>query len=394
MLGMPAITFVNGTVVAAPGQVHGSLRVRRSKVDAIGESPRRGDVIVDLDGGIVFPGLINAHDHLELNSFPRLKWRRRYDNVREWIADFQPRFGCDPALAAARPDTLADRVWVGGLKNLLSGVTTVCHHNPLHRPLRRRFPVRVVRKFGLSHSIHIDGPSVSESYRRTPARWPWIVHAAEGVDSEARDEIETLSALGCLGLNTVLVHGVALDADRAERVLRAGGSLVWCPSSNEFLFGQTADVRRFHREGKVALGTDSRLSGEGDVLDELRAAHRTRQLSPEQLLHTVTVDAASVLRVTYAGRLQPGGAADLIVVRRAAGDPYEALVSSVRTDLRLTMIDGAPLVGDLGMRPVFEARREACSRASVDGAERLVARWLSRETARMRLPERGFELVA
>ena len=100
-------------------------------------APDKGDAVVDLDDSFVFPGLINAHDHLELNSQPRLKWRERYDNASEWIADFQPRFETDPALAVTRPDTLDDRVWVGGLKNLLSGVTTVCHHNPMHRPLRQ-----------------------------------------------------------------------------------------------------------------------------------------------------------------------------------------------------------------------------------------------------------------
>ena len=48
----------------------------RSTVSA----PRRDAaiVVVDLDEAVVLPGLINAHDHLELNSFPRLKWRPRY----------------------------------------------------------------------------------------------------------------------------------------------------------------------------------------------------------------------------------------------------------------------------------------------------------------------------
>ena len=66
-------------------------------------APDKGDAVVDLEDSFVFPGLINAHDHLELNSQPRLKWRERYDNASEWFADFQPRFDTDPALAVTRP---------------------------------------------------------------------------------------------------------------------------------------------------------------------------------------------------------------------------------------------------------------------------------------------------
>ncbi len=52
--------------------------------------PRRGDMVVDLDGAFVLPGLINAHDHLELNHYGRLKRRDRYDNATAWIDDLRP----------------------------------------------------------------------------------------------------------------------------------------------------------------------------------------------------------------------------------------------------------------------------------------------------------------
>lgn len=393
MFGTRPITFVNGAVVAPDGRVADSLRVRGGVIDAIGDAPRRADVVVDVDGAVVLPGLVNAHDHLELNSFGRLKWRSQYVNVREWIADFQPRFGGGP-LALARPDTLADRVWVGGLKNLLSGVTTVCHHNPIHAPLKRRFPVRIVRQFGLSHSLQIDGSQVAESYARTPARWPWIIHAAEGIDAEAGQEIDTLGTLRCLGENTVLVHGVALDGARAELVLARGGALIWCPTSNEFLFGRTADVRRFSAAGRLALGSDSRLSGEGDLLDEIRAAFRTRQLSAEQLLRSVTRDAAAVLRLPHGGGLEIGQPADVVLLRRVTDDPCESVAASTRADVRLCLVGGEPLVGDTALRAVFDSRRQPAARVRVDGRERLMARWIARRVAALDLAEPGLELVA
>jgi cytosine/adenosine deaminase-related metal-dependent hydrolase len=387
------ITFVNARVVGADGRLSRTLRVKRGRIDGIGVAPDKSDTVLDLEDAFVFPGLINAHDHLELNSQPRLKWRDRYDNVSEWIADFQPRFDSDPLLAVTKTDTLADRVWVGGLKNLLSGVTTVCHHNPLHRQLRRRFPIRVVHRYGFSHSLHIDGPAVADSHKTTPSDWPWMIHAAEGLDEDARGEIATLQKMGCLSRNTVLIHGVAMCHLAGDVVLRAGAGLVWCPSSNQFLFGRTADVCRFDDADRLALGSDSRLSGEGDLLDELQVAHETRQLSAEGLARTVMTGAARLLRLPDSGRLAAGAPADLVVLRAIDDDPFESLVRASRTDVRLTMVDGSPLVGEPAMARVFAAARTATMPATLDGAPRIVARWIGNHVAGMQITEAGFEVA-
>lgn len=392
MWGDAAITFVNAMVIAPEGRVVDSLRICGGRIDALGVAPDRRDTVIDVEESIILPGLINAHDHLELNSFKRLKWRERYSNAREWIADFQPRFDSDPDLAGATAKTLCDRVWVGGLKNALAGVTTVCHHNPLHRPLRGRFPVRVVKEFGLSHSLQIDGDRITDAYRRTPATWPWIIHAAEGVDTEAAGEIDSLRAMDCLHSNTVLVHGVGITQPAGEDVIARGTSLVWCPSSNHFLFGATADVRRFDDAGKLALGTDSRLSGDGDLLDELRSASATRQLSAESLVRTVTSGAAEVLRLPGSGRLAPRACSDVVILRRLATDPYDSIVMSSRADVRLTMMAGRPLVAERQFAKVFSALRESITAVRVDGSPRLMARWIADRASRMQLREPGLEV--
>ncbi len=384
-----ALTFVNATIVC-PGSLARSLRIEHGRVDGIDVAPDRRDTVVDLDGSYVFPGLINAHDHLELNSQPRLKWRDRYDNASEWIADFQPRFASDPALAVTRPETLDDRLWVGGLKNLLSGVTTVCHHNPLHRALHRRFPVKVVTRFGYCHSLHIDGDRVAASHQNTPAAWPWMIHAAEGRDAAARDEVSVLDGLGCLAPNTVLIHGVAFCASASERVIAAGAGLVWCPSSNDFLFGATADVRAFDDADRLALGSDSRLSGAGDLLDELHAAHATRQLSAEGLGRSVMASAARLLRLRDAGRIALGVPADLTIIKPLKPDPYDTLVTACRADVRLTLLDGRACVGEPELREVFEATGVPAMAAVLDDMPRLVARWIGSHARRMQLPEPGF----
>src|SRR5262245_3264302 len=384
----PALTFVNARV-AGDGGVAETLRIAGGEVNDLDAAPRSGDLVIDLGGAFVLPGLINAHDHLELNSFPRLKWRDRYASALEWIADFQPGFGADPDLALATPATLDDRLWVGGLKNLLSGVTTVCHHNPLHRALRREFPVRVVEHYGFSHSLHIDGDKVAGECRLTPKEWPWIVHAAEGVDAASSGEFDRLAALGCIGANTVIVHGVALGAGSARRLIDAGGALIWCPSSNHFLFGATADVRPFDDADRLAVGSDSRLSGEGDLLDELGAAWATHQTSAESLARAVTRNAAAILRLPRSGRLAPGLPADLVVLEPLHACPFETLVAARRGDVRLAMVGGRPHVGRPDLSAVFEHTRTPAAAAVLDGSPRLLASWIADRTARSTLGEHG-----
>ena len=388
-----AVTFVNAQVVMPGGRLARTLRVTDGRIDGIDVAPDKGDEVVDLDRSFVFPGLINAHDHLELNSQPRLKWRDKYTNASDWIADFQPRFDRDPALAVTRAETLDDRVWVGGLKNVLSGVTTVCHHNPMHRVLRRRFPVRLVERFGYSHSLHIDGDAVAASHRRTPSDWPWMIHAAEGLDAAAQAELDTFDRLGCLSPNTVFIHGVAFCRAAADRVIAAGAGLVWCPSSNRFLFDATADVRAFDDADRLALGSDSRLSGDRDLLDELQSAHATRQLSAEGLARTIGAGAAQLLRLENGGRIEAGVRADLTVFKANATCPYETLVAASRGDVRLTMISGEPMVADPSLVRLFAATGVDSSPALLDGSPRLVARWIGRHVQRMRLEEPGFEVL-
>jgi cytosine/adenosine deaminase-related metal-dependent hydrolase len=185
---------------------------------------------------------------------------------------------------------------------------------------------------------------------------------------------------------------VAFCGRAAERVIQAGAGLVWCPSSNQFLFNATADVRAFDDADRLALGSDSRLSGHGDLLDELQAAHATRQLSAEGVARTVTTGAARMLRLEQAGRLTAGVPADITVIRPLAPCPFDSLVSATRTDVRLTMIDGEPCVGELDLAPAFAATGVPTLPAVLDGMPRLVSRWIGRHVSRMELQEPGFEV--
>src|SRR3546814_8837874 len=108
------------------------------------------------------------------------------------------------------------------------------------------------------------GPDVRRSFLRPPPDRPWIIHLAEGTDAVARAELVRLEAIGCLAPNSVLVHAVGLRKPDVERVIERNAAVVWCPASNHALLGRTIDPRRLLEAGRLALGTDSRLTGARD----------------------------------------------------------------------------------------------------------------------------------
>lgn len=341
---------------------------------------------LDMAGARLLPGLINAHDHLQLNAaLPRLKFRASYRNAVEWIADMTPRISTDPAVLAHRAVPRPQRLLLGGLKNLLSGVTTVVHHDPRDATLDDPdFPVDVPGMGGWSHSLALDGEAaVRDSYRAAPSGRPWIIHAAEGIDAAAQGEFDRLDALGCIGSDTVLVHGLGLAAHQQQRLVNAGAGVVWCPGSNLHLFGRTLDPELLFAAERVVLGSDSRISGERDLLAELGLARALTGWRAARLEAWVTETAARLLGLSDRGRLDAGLRADLIAL------PSDLpLASATRADLRLVVVAGRPLYADaelgkaLGLLPV-----------RVDGRPKALARHLVDALRATQLAEPGLVLV-
>ena len=314
------MTLAGGRVAVSAARAESAdVAIRSGRICGFG----RGDgVVVDVSGHVILPGLINAHDHLEFSLFPRLG-RGPYPNAAAWAEDiYRPEESpVKEHLSVPKPVRL---VW-GGIKNLLSGVTTVAHHNPYEAAVfGRSFPVRVVRRFGWAHSLHFS-PDVGERFRATRAGWPFIIHAAEGTDSAARDEGFRLDKMGALTRRTVLVHATGLDADGLDLVRKRGASIIWCPSSNLFTLGRTLGEDVLRSGVPIALGTDSSLTSAGALREELCTA---AGVALEEVYAMVTERAARILRLNHGeGALREGGAADLVAVADRDGSPAEALHS-------------------------------------------------------------------
>jgi hypothetical protein len=358
------------------GIARGTLAIRGERMAAAAWSPA---LRIDLRDHLVFPGLINAHDHLHVNAVPPLRAGAPFPNSYAWIAAFRAHFA-EPAVIAALALPKALRLRHGALKNLLAGSTCVVHHDPWHAALDAPdFPVAVLRDFGWSYALAGPGygPPVRASFLATPHHRPWIIHLAEGTDATARAELAELDRLGCLAANSVLVHGVGLTSHDVERVIAAGAAVVWCPGSNRTLLGRTLDPRRLCEAGRLLLGSDSRLSGERDLLEELRLALDRYGLAPAQLLGLVTRDAARILGLPGRGRLSPGAHADLVIVEDQGGEPLRSLLGIGRSAIRAVVRDGRPCVADPDFAHWFAALGIETVPITLDGRPKLLDRRLA-----------------
>ena len=326
---------------------------------------------IDLSGLLVMPGLINAHDHLEFSLFPRLA-NPPYPNYIEWGTDIHKTF---PGLIARHRAVPKDlRLWWGGIRNLLCGVTTVSHHNPLWADLQRAdFPLRVVQDYGWGHSLALGGDLIA-ARSATPAGFPFIIHIGEGIDPIAKAELSRLDRLGLLNSDTVLVHGLAIDSDGVALIERKQASLIICPSSNSFLFERLPDIKTLGGVTKIALGNDSPLTAQGDLLDEIRFSISKCGISPQTAYRMVTRAPASILRLSHAeGTLNLHGAADLFAIRDSGHDVVHRLSSLSLREVELVMIAGrVQLVSEAFLDRIPSAEKQGLEPLWVDGT----VRWL------------------
>jgi cytosine/adenosine deaminase-related metal-dependent hydrolase len=313
----------------------GDVRVAKGIIKQIGSPllPDRKDIVIELGDHFLYRGLINAHDHLEMNLYGPMG-SPPYQNYFEWAKDiYRPKES--PVREIEKVDIRHRLLW-GGLKNLVSGATTVIHHNPWHRRLAKNdFPVRVLKRMRWAHSLGFE-PDLQKRFRPDE---PFVIHAGEGTDSIAQAEIPALDRAGLLKTNTAVVHGVGLDDDGIARMVNQQSALIWCPASNMFLFGKTAPIDRIIGRIPIAIGTDSTMTGCSTLLEEMHIAKKCYALKPTQIYDMVSNIPASIFQLP-ATQIAAGAPADLLILPRASEDYYKNLLQGSADKVSMVVVNG------------------------------------------------------
>jgi len=361
---IPVSYTLKGTVVTPEIVIpDGYVTVCDDTIVRVSDDPPVTGRVIET-GGIIFPGLIDAHNHPSFNVFGRLHFGHVFQNRYQWQADpiywaFRDRYDalCDQDL-----DT---EMWkYAELRALIAGTTSIQGAVPLpgwEEWAHAKILIRNVERWPSRIFTHVTPLSMDENGRASlradldNGRYQAVlIHLSEGIDQRSLDEFYTWRSWGLLNESTVIIHGIPYGDAEYEAMAECGASLVWSPQSNLTLYGQTADIPCALRHGvSVSLAPDWCPTGSYNILEELKVADRLNReefgkiLTDQDLVHMVTTIPAQQLHLDdHIGRIEEGKDADLVVIQGDRNGPYRALIEATPSSVSLVIVRGWPLYGD------------------------------------------------
>ena len=409
------ITIRNGTILTMDQEnriiPNGTLAISGDTIRFVGsngEASMDAGKILDAEGGLILPGLINSHTHAAMTLFrgladdlPLMDW------LNEYIFPVESKMD-------------AEFVRVGTLlacaEMIMSGTTTFCdmylfeHEvaraareagmrclvgevlydfpSPNYGPIEQglRYTERLIQTWGDDplvsiavepHSLYTCSPDLLKAANTLALDYhvPLIIHIAETLSEigEVRKRygkrpLEHLQALGVLGPNLIADHCVHLDEWDIETIARHKAKAVDNPESNMKLASGISPVPEMLAAGvTVGLGTDGCASNNNlDLFEEMdmaAKAHKIKNLDPTVMnaltvVRMATIEGAKVLGIdAVTGSLEVGKKADIIVLDTDKPhltpmyNPFSHLVYAARGhDVRHTIINGTIVMEDRSLR--------------------------------------------
>lgn len=421
----------NGTVVTLDSQrrviARGAVAIRGGAVLAVGAEaelaarykPRQ---TLDAGGGIILPGLVNAHTHAPMALFRGIAddqrlmaWLQQYvfpAEAKNVTAAFVRTGTRLAALEMIRSGTttFADMYYFehevalstkeAGLRGVL-GETLIEFPAPDNKtmPDALRYTEAFLKRWQgdpliaaavAPHSVYLAKPETLRAARELADRYraPLLIHVSETMDEQAqvsreygKTPVRHLADLGFLRQGVVMAHGVWLSAADRALAKEARAGIVHCPQSNMKLASGAAPVKEMLAEGqRLGLGTDGVASNNDlDMFEEMLTAALLAKLTSNDptvapaaaVLEMATLGGARALGMEdRIGSLEPGKRADLIVVGSAEPrtqpfyDPVSHLVYTAKgADVRHSVIEGRVVMKDRVVLTLDEARvrREAAA---------------------------------
>ena len=413
----------HATVVTVDGQrrviADGAVAIQGGRIAAVGPAAEiasryEGRETLDAGGGIVLPGLVNAHTHAPMVLFrgiaddlKLMDWLQKYifpAEARNVTAEFVKAGTRLAALEMIRSgtttfvdmyyfeDQVAEAAKEAGLRTV-AGETIIGFPAPdnktvadalayADRFLKRWAGDPLVVAAVAPHSTYLVDPDSLRASRALADRYgaPILIHLSESADEQKtvqerykKTPTEHLRDLGVLRKGLLGAHGIWLSAGDRAILKQEDVGVAHCPQSNMKISSGPAPVREMLAEGmRLGLGTDGAASNNDlDMFEEmltaaLLAKHVTGDptVAPAAaVLEMATLGGARALGMEdRLGSLEPGKRADLIVVDLSAPrlhplyDPVSHLVYAAKgADVRHVVVEGRVVMRDRKITTLDEA---------------------------------------
>ncbi|MGR5238331.1 amidohydrolase [Vibrio alfacsensis] len=395
---------------------NGVVAIKGNKIVAVGdaslEKRYHASQVLDVDGDIVMPGLINTHTHVSMTVFRSLA-----DDVPDRLHRYI--FPLEAKLVSREMVRIGANL--GNIEMLKGGVTTYADMYYFEDEVAKtvdkigmrailgetiiKFPVASAKNAdaGIDYTLNFieeyqnhpritpafapHGPytNTTETLQKVAKlslekNVPVMIHLAESDREEqviaeranGMSPVEYMDSIGALNKNLVGAHMILIDDKDIELVKKSDMGVAHNMSANiKSAKGVSPALKMYDQEVRIGLGTDGPMSGNTlSTIDEFNQVAKVHKLvnkdraamPPIKVIDMATMGAARALHMEdKIGSLEVGKRADIIVIDTKAPNmvpvynPYSALVYSANSaNVRHSIVDGKILMQDRQILTVDE----------------------------------------
>jgi cytosine/adenosine deaminase-related metal-dependent hydrolase len=318
--------------------------------------------------GVIYPGLIDLHNHPEYAIYPLLPIKRKFRDRYEWrwYDDVYNKRITFPQEVLTRPFYLDLGIEIGryGEYKALAGGTTSLQGGRTNLAYsKEECLVRNIENSQVEPRVAASRVDIGRSSKEWAAmqverdKGPLVVHLAEGPSPRMATEFYAIKDSGLLSPELIAIHGVGLTEPQLKEMAAVGAKLVWSPLSNFMLYGQTANIEAARKAGlSISLAPDWAPSGSKSSLGELKVADLVNKhalhglFSDRDLVEMVTRKPADAMGWRKRlGQIAEGYLADLLVLDDRQPDPYRNMIMAIEENIQLVTVRGEPLYGDFSL---------------------------------------------
>ncbi|WP_192928608.1 amidohydrolase [Photobacterium alginatilyticum] len=395
---------------------NGLVAVKENKIFAVTDGSDVKDYlaakVIDANGDIVLPGLINTHTHVSMTVF-----RSMADDVPDRLHRYI--FPLEKKLVSR--DMVRIGAQLGNVEMLKGGVTTYADMYYFEDEVAKtvdeigmravlgetviKFPVADAANAdeGIQYALNFikeykDHPRITPAfaphapYTNTTEILqkitklslehdvPVMIHLAESERenqviaerSGGKTPVGYMADIGALTPNLVGAHVINVDDNDIALLKKHDVGIAHNMSANiKSAKGVSPALKMFDDGLRIGLGTDGPMSGNTiSTIDEFNQVAKVHKLvnkdraamPPMKVIEMATIGAARALHMEDTiGSLETGKLADIIIIDTTAPNmvpvynPYSALVySAYATNVKHTIVDGKLLMEDRNMLTVDE----------------------------------------